>query len=60
MEDKKELCIIICAKCSSESNDHLASVKTFESWQTLFEAAQVRNHKPILEVAKQLLKKANS
>ncbi len=56
MEDKKEVCII-CASNSSEKEDHLAMVKTFNSWQTLYEAARVRIHASILEVAKQLLEK---
>lgn len=53
MEDKNKLCII-CASHTNEKDDHLASIKTLVSWKTLFEAAQIRNHTGILEVAKQL------
>ena len=43
-----------CASSSCEKDDHLATVKTLESWQTLYEAARVRSHAPILELAKHL------
>ncbi len=49
----EDLCII-CASRSIEKEDHLATVKTFESWQTLYQAARVRSHTPILELAKKL------
>ena len=42
MEDGKEVCVI-CASSSCEKDDHLATVKTLESWQTLYEAARVRS-----------------
>ena len=53
MEDGKEVCVI-CASRSCEKDDHLATVKTLESRQTLYEAARVRSHAPILELAKHL------
>ena len=53
MEDGKEVCVI-CASSSCEKDDHLATVKTLESWQTLYEAVRVRSHAPIMELAKHL------
>ena len=40
--------------CASRSYDQLATVKTLESWQTLYEAARARSHAPILELEKHL------
>ena len=48
----KEQCIICAA--SNKRDDHLVSPQTYESWQTLLEAAKVRSHHPIIDVAKHL------
>lgn len=46
----KELCII-CSK-NAEKDDHLVSPQTYDSWQTLLEAAKIRCHDPIMDIAK--------
>ncbi len=58
-KDKKEQCII-CTK-KAESDDHLVTILTHESWQTLHEswqtlheAAKIRSYTPITELDKQL------
>lgn len=35
-----------------EPNERLVSPQGYDSWVTLLEAAEVRNHTPILEIAK--------
>lgn len=45
-------CAIHFAAC--DDNDTLVSPRDLSSWITLFEAAKIRNHKPILDIAKQL------
>ena len=53
-KDNKEQCII-CTK-KAESDDHLpvVTLQTYESWQTLHEAAKIRSYTPIMELDKQL------
>ena len=48
----KKLCII--HQAVSDREEHLISPQSHESWLTLLEAAKVRNHIPILEIAKTL------
>ena len=50
-KDKKEQCII-CTK-KAESDDRLVTLQTYESWQTLHEAAKIRIYTPIMELDKQ-------
>lgn len=45
-------CII--HQISSEPDGHLISPQDYNSWQTLFEAAKLRNHVPLLEIARHL------
>ncbi len=45
-----EQCIICTQKV--EKDDHLVSPQTYVSWQALLEAARIRSHDPIMEVAK--------
>ena len=49
----KEQCIIH-QTVSTEDDDHLVSLQKYNSWLTLLEAAKVRNHSAILDVAKQV------
>ena len=42
-------CII---HCCDDKSDNLTSLKDYESWQSLLKAAKVRNHKAILDVAR--------
>ena len=51
-KDKKEQCII-CTK-KAEIDDRLVTLQTYESWQTLHEAAKIRSYTPIMELDKQL------
>ena len=37
-----------------EGINHLVIPQSYDSWLTLLEAAKVRDHSPILEIAKQL------
>ena len=48
-KDKK----VICTK-KAESDDHLVTLQTYKSWQTLHEAAKIRCYTPIMELDKQL------
>jgi len=48
----KKLCII--HQAVSDEDEHLISPQSHDSWLTLLEAAKVRNHVPILDVAKTL------
>ena len=50
---KKNQCIIHMT-ASKEDDEHLVSPQSYDSWFTLLEAAKVRNHAPILDIAKQL------
>ena len=45
-------CIIHFSAC--DDSDALISPKDIKSWSTLYEAAKIRNHKPILEIAEHL------
>lgn len=38
----------------SDDDEHLVCPQNYNSWSTLLEAAKVRNHRPILEIAEQL------
>ena len=38
----------------AESDDRLVTLQTYESWQTLHEAAKIRIYTPIMELDKQL------
>lgn len=38
----------------TDSDDHLISPKSYESWLTLFEAAKIRKFTPVLDVAQNL------
>ncbi|XP_053122764.1 uncharacterized protein LOC128332482 [Hemicordylus capensis] len=46
-------CIIHHAT-TDDTKGHLVKLQSYESWITLLEAAKVRNHAPVLDVAKQL------
>ena len=48
----KDQCII--HQRVSDEDEHLVSPQNYNSWLTLLEAAKVRNHVPILDIAKQL------
>lgn len=49
-QDNKEHCIICTQK--NEKDSSLVSPQTYESWQTLLEAAKIRNHNLIMDDAK--------
>jgi len=49
----KNQCIIHMT-ASKEDDEHLVSPQSNDLWLTLLEAAKVRNHAPILDIAKQL------
>ena len=51
----KECCIICTLK--AEKDNHLVSPQTCESWQTLIEAAKIRCHDPIIDIAKYQVEK---
>ena len=53
MASAKNQCIIHMT-ASKEDDEHLVSPQSYDSWFTLLEAAKVRNHAPILDIAKQL------
>lgn len=53
-ESSKDQCIIQYKTVSNEGDDYLVSPQSYESWLTLLEAAKVRHHSPILEIAKLL------
>ena len=53
-ESSEEQCIIHYKTVFHEGIDHLVSPQSYDSWLTLLEAAKVRDHSPILEIAKQL------
>ena len=45
-------CIIHQQNYKCDQNDSLISPATFKSWETLLEAAIIRNHAPVLDAAK--------
>ena len=47
-------CIIHQQTSKDDEDEHLVNPKDYDSWQTLLEAAKVRNHTPILDIAKDL------
>ena len=49
----KNQCLIHMT-ASKKDDEHLVSPQSYDSWLTLLEAAKVRNHAPILDIAKQL------
>ena len=49
---QKEECIIHYKTLNIEPDERLVSLQDYDSWLTLLEAAEVRNHIPILEIAK--------
>jgi len=51
MKKDKHHFIIHCAACDKEE-EHLVSPKDISSWLALLEAAKVRNHQAVLDVAK--------
>lgn len=51
MEKDKRQCVIHYAACDKEE-EHLVSPKDISSWLALLEAAKVRNHQAVLDVAK--------
>ena len=53
-ESSKDQCIIHFKTVSNKDDDHLVSPQSYDSWLTLLEAARVRGHAPILEIAKRL------
>ena len=53
-ESSKDQCIIHYTTVSYEGDDHLVSPQSYDSWLTLLEATKVRNHFPILQIAKLL------
>jgi len=50
-------CIIHKESLSIDPNEQLTSPQSFESWKTLINAAQVRDHSPILDIAKSVTDK---
>lgn len=46
LESAQGWCIIHRASTSEETDGHLVSPQSYEYWQTLLEAVQVRNHAP--------------
>jgi len=52
MEKDKCQCIIHYAACHDKDDEHPVSPKDISSWSALLEAAKVRNHQPVLDVAK--------
>ena len=50
-------CIIHKESLSIDPNEKLISPQSFESWKTLINAAQVRDHSPILDIAKSVTDK---
>ena len=47
-------CILHSVTVATDSDDHLISPQSYESWLTLFEAAKIRNFTPVLNVAQNL------
>ena len=47
-------CILHSKSAATDSDDHLISPQSYESWLTLFEAAKIRNITPVLDVAQNL------
>ena len=47
---KKDNCIIHC----SDDNGKLVCLKSYDSWKTLLNAAYIRSHEPLLNIAKAL------
>ena len=43
-------CVIHC----TDDDSHLVQVQDMDSWKTLLKAAEIRDHKPLLDVAKDL------
>ena len=44
-------CII---HCSDDNTDRLVSLQNIDSWRTLLRAAEIQQHVPVLELAKDL------
>ena len=42
-------CILHSKTVQADSNDHLISPQSYESWLTLFEAAKIRKFTPVLD-----------
>ena len=47
-------CIIHSKTVATDSDDHLISPQSYESWLTLFEAVKIRTFTPVLDVAQNL------
>ena len=47
-------CILHSKTVATDSNDHLTSPQSYESWLTLFEAAKIRKFTSVLDVAQNL------
>ena len=54
MEEAREECCIICTLRTSDNDSHLVSPKTYDSWQNLLKAAELRKYGPITDAAKEL------
>ena len=54
MEEAREECCIICTLKTSDNDSHLVSPKTYDSWQNLLKAAELRKYGPITDAAKEL------
>lgn len=50
----KEKCILRKHSTKVDPEEKLTELQSYECWQTLLEAAQVRNYEPILELCKTL------
>ena len=50
-------CIIHKESLSIDPNELLTSPHSFESWKTLLDAAQIRDHSPILDIVKSVTNK---
>ena len=51
METPSKLLCIICSQKAAESDSHLVSPVSYKSWQTLLNAAKIRNHSLIIDAA---------
>ena len=47
-------CILHSKTVQTDSDDHLISPQSYESWLTLFEAAKIRKFTPVLDVTQNL------
>ena len=53
----KNTCIIHSEAEATDVHENLISLKTYDSWLTILEAAKVRNFLPVLEISENLNEK---